>query len=105
MIESIATATGPPGLTLHGLRNPRLGDCIGRSAVFASVSIPSALQARRKPDTHPAALAAKKTPGRTIDHTLKLRGHNPTKTIADALQHYLATGKLPPRPAHATANG
>ena len=30
--------------------------------------------------------------------TLKPRGPNPTKTIADALRTYLATGQLPPLP-------
>ena len=31
--------------------------------------------------------------------TLKLRGHNPTKTIANALKTYLTTGQLPLLPA------
>jgi len=34
----------------------------------------------------------------SVYRTLKLRGLNPTKTIADALKTYLATGKLPPVP-------
>lgn len=41
----------------------------------------------------------------SVYRTLKLRGHNPTKTIAAALQTYLATGKLPPLPGPAIANG
>ena len=34
----------------------------------------------------------------SVYRTLKLRGLNPTKTIADALRTYLATGKLPQLP-------
>jgi transposase len=34
----------------------------------------------------------------SVYRTLKLRGLNPTKTIADALKTYLATGKLSPLP-------
>ncbi len=41
----------------------------------------------------------------SIYRTLKLRGLNPTKTIAQALITYLATGTLPPLPAQTTANG
>ena len=40
----------------------------------------------------------------TIYRTLKLRGHNPTKSIAAALQTYLATGKLPQLPNATPAN-
>ncbi len=35
----------------------------------------------------------------SVYRTLKLRGLNPTKTIADALRTYLTTGQLPPLPA------
>jgi len=41
----------------------------------------------------------------TVYRTLKLRGHNPTKTIAAALQTYLITGKLPPLPDPTIAKG
>lgn len=41
----------------------------------------------------------------TIYRTLKLRGHNPTHTIATALRTYLATGQLPPLPTPAIAKG
>jgi hypothetical protein len=41
----------------------------------------------------------------SVYRTLKLRGLNPTKTIADALKTYLATGALPPLPDHAIADG
>ena len=41
----------------------------------------------------------------TVYRTLKLRGHNPTKTIAAALQTYLVSGKLPPLPPPAIAGG
>lgn len=41
----------------------------------------------------------------SVYRTLKLRGHNPTKTIASALQTSLATGQLPPLPRPAIANG
>ena len=34
----------------------------------------------------------------SVYQTLKLRGLNPTKTIADALRTYLTTTKLPPLP-------
>ena len=34
----------------------------------------------------------------SVYRTLKLRGLNPTKTIADALKTYLSTGQLPPLP-------
>jgi transposase len=34
----------------------------------------------------------------SVYRTLKLRGLNPTKTIADALRTYLTTGQLPPLP-------
>ena len=34
----------------------------------------------------------------SIYRTLKLRGLNPTETIADALKTYLTTGQLPPLP-------
>jgi len=35
----------------------------------------------------------------SVYRTLKLRGLNPTQTIANALKTYLTTGKLPPLPA------
>ena len=41
----------------------------------------------------------------SIFRTLKLRGHDPTTTIADALRQFLQTGKLPPLPAKAVADG
>ncbi len=41
----------------------------------------------------------------SVYRTLRLRGHNPTKTIAAALKNYLATGQLPPLPATIAANG
>lgn len=41
----------------------------------------------------------------SIYRTLRLRGLNPTKTIADALKTYLTTGQLPPLPDQATADG
>ena len=34
----------------------------------------------------------------SIYRTLKLRGHDPVETIANALRSYLATGQLPPLP-------
>ena len=39
----------------------------------------------------------------SIFRTLKLRGHDPTTTIAAALREMLQTGKLPPLPAKAVA--
>jgi len=41
----------------------------------------------------------------SIYRTLRLRGLNPTKTIADASKTYLQTGKLSPLPPNAIANG
>ena len=40
----------------------------------------------------------------SIYRTLKLRGHDPTKTIAEALKTYLKTGSLPPLPSEITAS-
>lgn len=41
----------------------------------------------------------------SVYRTLKLRGLNPTKTIADALKTYLTTGQLPPVPDETIADG
>lgn len=41
----------------------------------------------------------------SVFRTLRLRGHDPTKTVAAALREMLATGKLPPLPAKAVADG
>ncbi len=41
----------------------------------------------------------------SVYRTLKLRGLNPTRTIADALRTYLATGQLPPLPDTDIADG
>lgn len=41
----------------------------------------------------------------SIYRTLRLRGHDPTKTIAEALRELLKTGTLPPLPAKAVAGG
>jgi len=41
----------------------------------------------------------------SVYRTLKLRGLNPTKTIAGALKNYVATGKLPPLPGTSIADG
>ena len=41
----------------------------------------------------------------SVYRTLKLRGHDPTKTIAAALREMLQTGKLPPLPVNAVAGG
>jgi transposase len=41
----------------------------------------------------------------SIYRTLKLRGHDPTKTIAPALRQLLQTGKLPPLPPRGAADG
>jgi len=41
----------------------------------------------------------------SVYRTLKLRGLNPTQTIADALKTYLTTGELPPLPESAIADG
>jgi transposase len=41
----------------------------------------------------------------SIFRTLKLRGHDPTTTIASALREMLQTGTLPPLPAKAVAGG
>jgi transposase len=41
----------------------------------------------------------------SVYRTLKLRGLNPTKTIADALKTYVSTGQLPPLPNTDIADG
>ena len=41
----------------------------------------------------------------SVYRTLKLRGFNPTQTIAQALKTYLTTGQLPPLPDVPIANG
>ncbi len=41
----------------------------------------------------------------SVYRTLKLRGLNPTKTIADALKTYLITRRLPSLPASFVAHG
>lgn len=41
----------------------------------------------------------------SVFRTLKLRGHDPTKTAAMALREMLQTGKLPPLPAGGVAGG
>lgn len=41
----------------------------------------------------------------SVFRTLKLRGHDPTKTIAAALREMLQTGKLPALPAKVVADG
>jgi transposase len=41
----------------------------------------------------------------SIYRTLRLRGHDPTRTIADALRTLLQTGKLPPLPDETVADG
>jgi transposase len=41
----------------------------------------------------------------SIYRTLRLRGHDPLGTIADALRTYLQTGQLPPLPVASTAYG
>ena len=41
----------------------------------------------------------------SVYRTLRLRGHDPTKTIAAALRHLLQAGTLPPLPVEAVADG
>jgi len=41
----------------------------------------------------------------SVYRTLRLRGHNPTQTIAQALRTYVSTGHLPPLPAPVLADG
>ena len=41
----------------------------------------------------------------SVFRTLKLRGHDPTRTIAAALREFVRTGKLPPPPGPAIADG
>ncbi len=41
----------------------------------------------------------------SICRTLRLRGHDPTRTIAAALREFVLTGKLPPLPGPAVADG
>ena len=41
----------------------------------------------------------------SVYRTLRLRGHDPTKTISDALRKLLQTGTLPPLPEEFAADG
>ncbi len=41
----------------------------------------------------------------SVHRTLRLRGHDPTRTIAAALRELVATGTLPPLPGPAVADG
>ena len=41
----------------------------------------------------------------SVYQTLKLRGHEPTKTVAAALRELIQTGKLPPLPGKSVAGG
>jgi hypothetical protein len=41
----------------------------------------------------------------SLYRTLRLRGHDPTRTIAAALRHLLTTGRLPPLPGEGVAGG
>jgi hypothetical protein len=41
----------------------------------------------------------------SIYRTLRLRGHDPTRTIAEALRTLLKTGTLPPLPGPTVAGG
>ena len=41
----------------------------------------------------------------SIYRTLKLRGHEPLKTLVNALKHYVRTGSLPPLPDAPTSDG
>jgi len=41
----------------------------------------------------------------SVFRTLKLRGHDPLKVIPQTLRTYLTTGKLPPLPGPAAADG
>jgi hypothetical protein len=41
----------------------------------------------------------------SVYRTLRLRGHDPTRTIADALRQLLQTGTLPPLPGEGVADG
>ena len=41
----------------------------------------------------------------SVYRTLKLRGHDPVKTVVDALSIYLETGKLPALPERKLSDG
>lgn len=41
----------------------------------------------------------------SVYRTLKMRGHNPTQVVVQALRTYVTTGTLPPLPTPTTANG
>ena len=41
----------------------------------------------------------------SVYRTLKLRGHDPIQSLADALRTYPETGQLPPLPAKFVAGG
>jgi hypothetical protein len=75
-------------------------------------------QARRLYRLGPEVVTLALLPARSTDHgaatqailmcvyrTLRLRGHNPTATLARALHTYAITGQPPALPARSSANG
>ena len=73
---------------------------------FAERQIPPAVILRKNSQSNRfEQSAATQAVLMSVHRTLKLRGLNPTKAIADALRTYLTTGQLPPLPNAATANG
>jgi len=59
---------------------------------------PAVILRKNSPSNRSERGAATPTILMSVYRTLKLRGLNPTKTIADALKTYVTTGKLPPLP-------
>ncbi len=71
-----------------------------RSHRFAERQIRPAVILRKNSQSNRSEQGAATQPVlMSVYRTLKLRGLDPTKTIADALRTYLTTGQLPPLPA------
>ncbi len=72
---------------------------------FAERQIRPAVILRKNSQSNRSDRAATQAILMSVYRTLKLRGLNPTKTIADALRTYLTTGQLPPLPDTDIADG
>ena len=81
-------------------------DHVGFENNFAERQIRPAVILRKNGQSNRSARgAATQAILMSVYRTLKLRGLDPTQTIAHALRTYLATGKLPPLPDQTIANG
>ena len=98
----VNSATEPARSFRHIPQPPPLGDIISLPFEnnFAERQIRPAVILRKNSQSNRSDQGAA-TQGvlMSVYRTLRLRGLDPTKTIADALKTYLTTGQLPPLPA------